>query len=86
MKGNINPICFLPSGKLICYRYGKLLVMQDGEVIESCRLFTSKKETLLGRSKLATRLLRLGIRAAIALDEEHILLSVRSRQVPVWGE
>ena len=73
---NLFPLCFLPSGKLVCYRYGNLLIMQEGEVIKSYRLFTSKKETLLGRSKLATRLLRLGIRTAIDLDEEHILLSI----------
>lgn len=73
---NTAPICFLPSGKLVCYHYGKLLIMQDGEVIKSYRLFSSAKETLLGRSKLATRLLRLGIRSAISLDEEHVLLSV----------
>ena len=53
-----------------------LLIMQEGEVIKNYQLFSSTKEALLGRSKLATRLLRLGIRAAIALDEEHILLSV----------
>lgn len=76
ISNNTSPLCFLPSGKLICYRYGKLLIMQEGEVIKSYQLFTSKKEILLGRSKLVTRLLRLGIRAAIALDEEHILLSV----------
>lgn len=72
----LSPLCFLPCGKLICYKAGKLLVMQDGEIGKSYQLFTSKKETLLGRSRVLFRLLRLGIRAAIALDEEHILLSV----------
>ena len=76
LSRNTSPLCFLPSGKLVCYHYGKLLIMQDGEVIKSYQLFTSKKETPLGRSRVLFRLLRLGIRAAIALDEEHILLSV----------
>lgn len=76
LRNNTVPLCFLPSGKLVCYRYGKLLIMQEGEIIRSYQIFSSAKEALLGRSKLATRLLRLGIRAAIALDEENILLSV----------
>ena len=73
---NTSPLCYLPSGKLVCYKAGKLLVLQNEEVIKSYRLFASRKETLLGRSRVLFRLLRLGIRAAIALDEEHILLSV----------
>jgi len=72
----ISPLCYLPSGKLVCYRYGKLLVMNDGVCENSYQLFTSKKETILGRCRLTFRLLRLGIRTAIALDEEHILLSI----------
>lgn len=76
ISNNTAPLCLLPSGKLICYRYGKLLIMQDGKVIKSHQLFTSKKETVLGRCRILFRLLRLGIRTAIALDEEHILLSI----------
>ena len=76
MGSQVAPLCHLPSGKLICYRYGKLLIMQDGKVIKSHQLFSSKKETILGRCRILFRLLRLGIRTAIALDEEHILLSI----------
>lgn len=50
-------------------------MMQDEEVIKSYQLFSSKKEIILGRCRILYRLLRLGIRAAIAFDEEHILLS-----------
>ena len=73
---NRTPLCFLPSGKLICYYHGKLLVLKDGKIANSFQLLTSLKETIVGRSRVLSRLLRLGIRAAIALDEEHILLSV----------
>lgn len=76
IRNNTAPLCLLPSGKLICYRYGKLLIVLDGKVIKSHQLFTSKKETILGRCRILFRLLRLGIRTAIALDEEHILLSI----------
>lgn len=72
----LTPLCFLPSGKLICYCYGSLIVSQDGREGSIYQLFTSKKETVLGRCRLANRLLRLGVRTAIALDEEHILLSI----------
>lgn len=71
-----SPLCFLLSGKLVCYRYGKLLILSEGVVIKSYQIFSSKKETILGRSRILLRLLRLGIRAAIALDEEHVLLSI----------
>lgn len=75
---NIAPLCFLPSGKLVCYHYGKLRIMQEGKVIKNHQLFASKKETILGRCRILFRLLRLGIRTAVALDEEHILLSIRN--------
>ena len=75
----VAPLCFLPSGKLICYRYGKLLIMQERKVIKSHQLFSSFKETILGRCKLAVRLLRLGIRSAIAVDEENVILCVGTR-------
>lgn len=72
---NTTPLCYLPSGRLICYRYGKIMVMSGKRVERSVQVFTSRKETILGRSRLAYRLLRLGIRTAIALNENHILFS-----------
>jgi len=72
----ISPLCYLPSGKMVCYSYGRLLIMHEGVVKSSFKLFYSKRETLLGRSRIVFRLLRLGIRTAIALDESHILLSI----------
>lgn len=79
MNRQLSPICFLPSGKLVCYHYGKVLVMNEGVVEKSFQLFSSKKETLLGRCRLAARLLRLGVRTAMAIDEENILLCVGNR-------
>lgn len=71
-----TPLCYLPSGRLICYRYGKILVL-NGKIVErTVQLNTLKKETILARSRLAFRLFRLGIRTAIAIDESHILLSM----------
>lgn len=71
-----TPLCFLPSGKCVCYKDGKLLVLEDDKIRSVCPVLFDKKEIFLGKSKLLFRLLRLGIRTAIAMDEEHILLSV----------
>lgn len=51
-------------------------MMNDVVIENSYQIFSSRKETILGRSRILFRLLRLGIRTAIALDEEHILLSI----------
>ena len=76
LRNKTSPLCYLPSGKLICYRYGKIHVLCDGKVERSLQLIFSKKETILGRSRIAYRFLRLGIRTAVALDEGHILISI----------
>jgi len=73
-----KPLCFLPSGKLVAYRNGDLLLLSDKGTEEKHPLIKSKKETLLGHSKLLTRLLRLGFKQAIALDEDHVILSVKN--------
>lgn len=74
----ISPLCFLPSVKLVCYRRGDVLIFEDGKVIKSFSVFHNKKELLLGRCRYLYRLLRLGVRAAWALDEENVLLSINN--------
>lgn len=71
-----SPLCYLPSGKLVCYKYGNIEILCDGKLEKRISVFKSKKERFLGRCKLAYRLLRLGVRAAEAIDENHIILSV----------
>lgn len=73
------PICFMPDGRLLCYRNGKILVLDDGHVCKTIPLITSLRERLLGCSRLLARLLRLGVRAAAALDNIHVILSVGNR-------
>lgn len=72
----ISPLCFLPDGRLVCYRFGDILLSRDGVFLKRFRLFPGIKERLFGRSKILFRLLRLGIRTALAVDNDHILLSV----------
>lgn len=72
----ISPLCYLPSGKLVCYRWGKLIILEKGRIINTYSLFSNIIECWLGRINPFYRFLRLGIRAAIALDNDHILLSI----------
>ena len=76
---NTTPLCFLPDGHLVCYRHGSVIVYEDGKEGRSYAFPMSKKERLLGRSRYASRLMRFGIRSAVALDNEHVLLSQGNR-------
>lgn len=72
----ISPICYLPSGKLICYRQGDILIFEGGKILKTIPVFQSKKEHIFGRCRYIYRFLRMGVRTAWALDEQHILLSI----------
>ena len=52
------------------------MLIKGNTVIKRFPLFYNRKERLLGRCKLIYRLLRLGVRAAEVIDNEHIVLSV----------
>ena len=71
-----TPLCYLPSGKLVCYKDGKLLVYCDDRIESDYPVFSSRREALLGKCRFLFRAMRLGIRTAVALDETHILLSI----------
>ena len=73
---NLSPLCFLPSGKLVCYRQGEVLVFENGQLIKTISTFHNRKEKFLSRSRYIYRLLRMGVRAAWAIDDQNILLSV----------
>lgn len=66
----------MPDGRLVCYQHGDIVVLVDGEESLRIPLFKGTKERLLGRIKLASRLLRLGVRAAEAIDNDTIVLSI----------
>lgn len=70
------PLCILPSGRLVCYHLGNVFILEDGKVINTIPVFQSKKERILGHCRYLYRFLRMGVRAAWALDEQHVLLSV----------
>lgn len=73
-----KPLCYLPCGNLVCYSYGKLIVFSENTIISEHNLFSNFKERHFWHSKLLIRLLRLGVRQAIAMDDDHIILSVKN--------
>ena len=76
---NTTPLCYLPDGRLVCYHHGHILVNVNGSEFVIFQVPISKKERYWGWSCLATRLLRLGIRTAIALDSTRIIISIGNR-------
>ena len=72
----ISPLCFLSSGDLVCYQYGKLIILRDEERVAEFPLFSNKKEALIGRYNPLFRLLRLGVRAAEPIGDNRIVMSV----------
>lgn len=75
LYNNLTPLCFLPNGKLVCYQYGNLILLEEGKITFKRLIFNDLKERILGRSQLLFRLLRLGVRTAIALNNDIILMS-----------
>ena len=75
LEKGFAPLCFIQEGKLICYKRGCLWVLAGNKVLDKYPIFNSAKEFLIGAINPFSRLLRLGIRASIALDENRVLLS-----------
>lgn len=73
-----TPLCLLPDGRLVCYQHGDIFIHEKGQVLQRFTLFKSFKERALGRIKLISRLFRLGIRTAEAIDNTTIVFSVGS--------
>lgn len=89
ISSHLSPLCYLPSGKLVCYKLGDILLLNDGRVERKFPVFSNKKERILGRCNYLYRLLRMGIRAAKAIDEQHIVLSIGNMLYEfdlVWGK
>ena len=76
IASRMSPLCYLPNGNLISYKNGRLFVIKDGKILNSIPVFKSFKEKYLSNIKIIYRLLRLGVRSAIALSDNIIILSV----------
>ena len=79
LLSNTTPLCFMPDGRLICYQHGDIVIILDGIEVQRFLLFHNAEEYILGRCKLLNRFLRLGIRAAIAIDNDNVVLSIGSK-------
>lgn len=77
VASNTTPLCYMPDGRLVCYRHGDIIVYGESNEM-SFSLFASFNERIIGRCRLAYRLLRLGIRAALAIDDNHIVFSIKN--------
>ena len=77
--GSTTPLCFLPDGRLVCYHCGKLLVMKDDAIQKRIPLAIPNKEKLFGGSRLASRLFRFGVRAAISIGSDNVVLSIGNK-------
>lgn len=79
LSRNTKPLCFLPDGRLVCYQYGRIIILgEEGIVLSKQLIFRSFLECVASRFPLLSRLLRLGIREAIALNNDIIVLSKKN--------
>lgn len=66
-----SPLCYLPNGQLLCYDKSGFFLMQDGVVVH--RLCFSS--SFIERCQLLNRVLRKGVRASLAIDNNSVVLS-----------
>lgn len=76
IQRNTVPLCFIPDGRLVCYHRGIIEFFRDGLVELSFPIPISSIERNFGWCRYVSRLLRFGIRSAIALDNDHVLLCI----------
>lgn len=70
-----TPLCILPSGNLLIYKYGVLLVVDKcSECKYKYRFSYRLKDILFIRFSFLNRLFRLGVRCAICVNEELVIL------------
>lgn len=73
---NLQPLCIMPNGKLLCYRCGVIYLLDKDIVEKKYLIFRNIRETILGSSRYLFRLLRLGIRTAEPIDNENVIISI----------
>ena len=75
IRKNTLPLCYLRDGRQLCQSRDKLILLKGGTEEKEFVFPISKKENLLGRMRLTSRLFRTGFRAAVTLDESRVVLS-----------
>lgn len=72
----LAPVCIMSNDVLVCYQHGDIVLIKDDEVISRFSIFRNISERILGKSKILSRFFRLGIRAAEAVDQNIVVLSI----------
>lgn len=72
----MTPIIIEENDRLICYSRGSFYLLQNGVLIDKYDVFKNVKERLLSRIGIICRLLRFGLRSAILMDDNKILLYI----------
>lgn len=73
--GRLAPVCFI-GVNLVLYGKGKFYVFDGLDIKDEHILFTAPKYRIIEKSRLLYRLLRLGIRAAVGLNNDIIIFCV----------
>lgn len=78
---NYIPLLYLNDGNLIAYRYGVLYILDSESftVLKKLPLFLNWREMWLARIRIIFRILRLGVRNALQIDEDNVLLFLNKR-------
>lgn len=74
-----SPLCFISSSQLLCYKRGDIIILRNGIVEKRFPFTINGKERVWGRSRLANRLFRLGVRCAEPQDNNHVILCLGNR-------
>lgn len=78
LRKKTTPLCLMPNGQLLCYHYGRLIVIHKDKENKSISVPISILERLMGWNRYLFRLLRFGVRTAEVLDENHAIISIRN--------
>lgn len=71
-----TPICFFPSGDLLCYNNGGFLIVSNGRITTKNKpVFRGFSDIVGSKIRIINRLLRTGPRSGIAIDEYNALIS-----------
>ena len=73
---NTQALCFLQSGKLVCYQPGYILLLCNGIIEKRIPIPLGKKEKILGGNRILSRFFRFGVRTAISINESDIILNM----------
>ena len=78
---NFDPLLYLHNGTLLAYRYSTLYILNSDtfEVLRKLQLNLDWREKWLARIRILYRILRLGVRNAIQIDEDNVLLFVNKQ-------